>query len=183
MRLQNSEKEEGNIHFISDDERTESFDKVMVHQTVEDIENLLRKGRPEEISGYLQNFFDQVVQHKISQSETDFILMLIVSTVYQVLYSVAGEEVVQQNATEVPDVQHENVRQYRRFQAVLCRYLHYGTPDDRRPAKEKQCDALQPCDPHHQREICRSGSVPCLGQHRDFRQPELLKCTFEKGYR
>ena len=68
-------KEEGNIHFISDDERTESFDKVMVHQTVEDIENLLRKGRPEEISGYLQNFFDQVVQHKISQSETDFILM------------------------------------------------------------------------------------------------------------
>ena len=77
----------------------------------------------------------------------------------------------------------ENVRQYRRFQAVLCRYLHYGTPDDRRPAKEKQCDALQPCDPHHQREICRSGSVPCLGQHRDFRQPELLKCTFEKGYR
>ena len=95
-------KEEGNIHFISDDERTESFDKVMVHQTVEDIENLLRKGRPEEISGYLQNFFDQVVQHKISQSETDFILMLIVSTVYQVLYSVAGEEVVQQMQQKFP---------------------------------------------------------------------------------
>ena len=28
-------KEEGNIHFISDDERTESFDKVMVHQSLE----------------------------------------------------------------------------------------------------------------------------------------------------
>ena len=69
---------------------------------MEDIENLLRKGRPEEISGYLQNFFDQVVQHKISQSETDFILMLIVSTVYQVLYSVAGEEVVQQMQQKFP---------------------------------------------------------------------------------
>ena len=128
-------KEEGNIHFISDDERTESFDKVMVHQTVEDIENLLRKGRPEEISGYLQNFFDQVVQHKISQSETDFILMLIVSTVYQVLYSVAGEEVVQQMQQKFPMYSMKmfgNIGDSRQFYVDICTTARLMIADQRK---------------------------------------------------
>lgn len=93
---------EDNVHFISDDERAENFGKESVQQIVDDIENLLRKGTEEEITDYLMNFFDRVVQHKISQFEADFILMLIVSTVYQVLYSVTGEEVVQKMQQRFP---------------------------------------------------------------------------------
>ena len=136
-------KEEGNIHFISDDERTESFDKVMVHQTVEDIENLLRKGRPEEISGYLQNFFDQVVQHKISQSETDFILMLIVSTVYQVLYSVAGEEVVQQMQQKFPMYSMKmfgNIGDSRQFYVDICTTARLMIADQRKKSSVMLCN-------------------------------------------
>ena len=109
--------------------------------------------------------------------------MLIVSTVYQVLYSVAGEEVVQQMQQKFPMYSMKmfgNIGDSRQFYVDICTTARLMIADQR---KKKQCDALQPCDPHHQREICRSGSVPCLGQHRDFRQPELLKCTFEKGYR
>lgn len=95
-------KAESNVHFISDDEITENFDKESVRQTVDDMENLLRKGTTEEISEYLKAFFDKVVQRKISQSEADFILLLVVSTVYQVLYSVAGEEMVQKMQQRFP---------------------------------------------------------------------------------
>ena len=134
--------EEGNIHFMSDDERTENFDKGIVNQTVEDIENLLRKGTTEEITEYLMNFFDQVVQHRISQSEADFILMLVVSTVYQVVYSIAGEEVVQQIQQKFPMYSMKmfgNIGDSKKFYVDICTTARMMIADQRKKSSVMLC--------------------------------------------
>ena len=134
--------EEGNIHFISDDERTENFDKGIVNQTVEDIENLLRKGTTEEITEYLMNFFDQVVQHGFSQSLAVFILMLVVSTVYQVVYSIAGEEVVQQIQQKFPMYSMKmfgNIGDSKKFYVDICTTARMMIADQRKKSSVMLC--------------------------------------------
>lgn len=93
---------EASVHFIADDERMENFDKEAVQKAVGDVENLLRKGTFSEISEYLNLFFDRIEERKISQAEADFVLLMILSTVYQVLYAVGGDEMVQKVQQKFP---------------------------------------------------------------------------------
>ena len=82
-------------------------------------------------------------RHKISQSETDFILMLIVSTVYQVLYSVAGEEVVQQMQQKFPMYSMKmfgNIGDSRQFYVDICTTARLMIADQRKKSSVMLCN-------------------------------------------
>lgn len=95
-------KQEGNVHFISDNERVKNFDKEAVQKAVGDMESLLRKGSTEEIEAYVNTFFGRIADGEISQAEADFVLLMLTSTVYQVVYEVAGDETVQRMQQKFP---------------------------------------------------------------------------------
>ena len=79
----------------------------------------------------------------ISQSETDFILMLIVSTVYQVLYSVAGEEVVQQMQQKFPMYSMKmfgNIGDSRQFYVDICTTARLMIADQRKKSSVMLCN-------------------------------------------
>ncbi len=90
-----SKKNRRNIHYIGDEERMETLDQEMVQQTIQDIENLIRSGSPEEIQEYFIYFGKLIEQKKVAKMAIDFIFVQLIASVFQVVYAVAGNEGVQ----------------------------------------------------------------------------------------
>lgn len=90
-----AQKNGGSIHFIGDEERMELLDQEFVQSTVKEMEILMRGGTEQEIAEYLTEFFAGVGEGKITSAAADFILLQIVSSTFQVVYTAAGNEAVQ----------------------------------------------------------------------------------------
>lgn len=91
-----SKKVESNVHFISDEERIDVFDQKTIQKTINNVESLLRGGKTEELKECLEEFELAINDGKISPMAANFLMAQVVAVIFQVVYTVAGDESVQE---------------------------------------------------------------------------------------
>ncbi len=91
-----SGESEEKVHFIADEERIDDFDQEMVQSAISNVEGLLRGGSFEELEQYLKKFELSICSGRISPVIANFLMMQVVTDIYRVVYTVAGDEAIQE---------------------------------------------------------------------------------------
>lgn len=89
-----SKQNKTGVHFISDVERTEDFDMEKMQTSISEIESLIRGGSRQELEEALNDIFDRMEKKAISPMVANFMLVQLVSSVFQIVYAVADGEAV-----------------------------------------------------------------------------------------
>ncbi len=83
------------VSFISDIERTATFDQETVQAAVNRIESLLRSGTEEELHSYLDQLFAQLEEEDTPAMNIQLVMVQLIAAVFRVVYAVADSEAVQ----------------------------------------------------------------------------------------
>ncbi len=85
-----SKRKGTSVHFISDVERTDSFDEEKIQGYVSEVERLMRGGARQELEEYITGLLDQLEQE--SPGAFHYIMVQLVSSVLRVVNAVAESE-------------------------------------------------------------------------------------------
>ncbi len=94
--LSYSRQKEESIHFIADEERMEAVSQELMQDTVSSMENLLRGGSNEELDAFLSTFQKDISKGRYAPALAEFLTAQMISAMFRVVYTVAGDEYVQQ---------------------------------------------------------------------------------------
>lgn len=140
-----SEYEDGNVYFISDEEKSERFNQEDFQAIVDQIEKLLRGGKKEELEAYLNELEQKVRVGKNSLMLYSLLFSQIVSSVYKVVYAVAGDEGIEKIQMEYPLSQTQELeRMTKSFQNLtkMCMFAKEMISEQRKKSSEVICEQV-----------------------------------------
>ena len=102
---------ESNIFFIGDEEKSHQYSHDEVKSVTEELERLIRGGENSELIAYLNHIEELGVSSKIPRVIFGYIVSQMLSTVFEIVYAVAGDEEVtllqqlyEEDQEDYPDV-------------------------------------------------------------------------------
>ena len=102
---------ESNLFFIGDEEESHQYSHDEIKFVTEELERLIRGGETSELTAYLNHIEELGVSSKIPRVIFGYIVSQMLSTVFEIVYTVAGDEAVallqnmyEQDQEEYPDV-------------------------------------------------------------------------------
>lgn len=141
--LSYSSQKESNVYFIADEERAVNVNRELMESTVSTMEELLRGGSNEELKSFLHAFSENISGGKIAPALADFLMSQMLADIFKVVYSVVGEESVQQLQSEYYLKNHNTVGQvmeaFERY-AALCLAAKELIAEQRKKSGEILCD-------------------------------------------
>lgn len=84
-------KEASGVHYIADEEPSNIMDLENIQNMVNEVENLIRGGSRQELTGFMEHLFAQIESKSISRIQVNFLLIQILSAVCRILYAVSDE--------------------------------------------------------------------------------------------
>ena len=141
--LSYSSQKESNVYFIADEERAVNVNRELMESTVSTMEELLRGGSNEELKSFLHAFSENISGGKIAPALADFLMSQMLGVIFKVVYSVVGEEFVQQLQSEYYLKNHNTVGQVKEAfgrYASLCLAAKELIAEQRKKSGEILCD-------------------------------------------
>ena len=131
------------VSFISDIERTATFEQETVQTAVNEIESLLRSGTEEELRNYLDRLFAQLEQEDTPVMNIQLVMVQLIAAVFRVVYAVADSEAVQNLQKSSPflgQLFFENPREMKERYMTFCLTAREVAAEHRKKSGSVICD-------------------------------------------
>lgn len=118
--LSYSRTRDGNVYFIADEERAENLNLDLIRSNVGTLEELLRGGTQEELEQFLLKLSKQISLGKMPPALADFLLAQMIAAVFQVVYTIMGDDTVRQLQSRF------HLNNYNTVEQVMETYMRYS---------------------------------------------------------
>ncbi|NBK92252.1 response regulator [bacterium 1XD21-13] len=131
------------VSFISDIERTATFDQEAVQAAVNEIERLLRSGTEEELRSYLEQLFEELEQEDAPAMNIQLVMVQLIAAVFRVVNAVADSEAIQNLQKTSPllgQLFFENPREMKERYLAFCLAARELAAEHRKKSSSVICD-------------------------------------------
>ncbi len=151
--LEECNREEGLVRYISDIERSISFSHDVIEEIIGDIENRLRAGSSAELEELLVRVEQMIDQREINLTTFRFMMIQLAATLYKQLYAIADKEAMLTLQNFLPlqeQLFHMEAKEIWKKYAEYCRLVKKMISEQRTKSSSDICDrALEMIDSHY----------------------------------